>query len=268
MQRPLPNYFKRPSIKYANDCTCIKKVYINPALDKIPDVLKGLAHNDIIVLRPFEVHIGDYLKKPNGYRQKNNLFRLTWSTKSVWEKINDLTCLDSRNRCIKAYEFLMKNELSSYKSFVELRERTINNSKRFNVYDFSKNVGIECALWPNLYPTLHFCKTALSGGDNRATTKVAFMIKTFSQVSDYGTNYELLQFHYDLWLFKTISGAITTARKKYCSTARALDAKTFSSEYWKWHNYCLIDAVRQFGPPTLFITISPSEWSFPLPPWL
>ena len=26
MQRLLPNYFKRPSIKYANDCTCIKKV--------------------------------------------------------------------------------------------------------------------------------------------------------------------------------------------------------------------------------------------------
>ena len=63
MQRLLPNYFKRPSIKYANDCTCIKKVYINPALDKIPDVLKGLAHNNIIVLRPLEVHIGDYVKK-------------------------------------------------------------------------------------------------------------------------------------------------------------------------------------------------------------
>ena len=109
MQSLLPNYFKRPSIKYANDYTCIKKVHINPALDKIPDVLKGLAHNDIIVLRPFEVHIGDYVKKPNGYRQKNNLFRLRWSTKSVWKKINDLTCLDSRNRCIKAYEFLMKN---------------------------------------------------------------------------------------------------------------------------------------------------------------
>ena len=173
------------------------------------------------------------LKKPNRYKQKNNLFCLTWSTKSVREKINDLTCLDSRNRCIKAYEFLMKNELSSYKSYVELREITINNSKRFNMYDFSKNVGIECALWPNLYPTLHFCETALSGRDNRASTKVGFMIKTLSQISDYGTNYELLQFHYDLW-----------------------------------HNYGLVDAVRQLGPLTLFITISPSELSFPLPPWL
>jgi hypothetical protein len=162
----------------------------------------------------------------------------------------------------------MENELSSYKTFVELRQTAMTDSKRFNVYDFSQNVGIECALWPNLYPTLDFCETSLSGANNRASTKIAFMTKVFSQISDYGTNFELLQFHYDLWIFKTISGAITTARKKYCSPARALDAKTFSADYWKWHNYCLIDAVRQFGPPTLFLTISPSEWSFPLPPWL
>ena len=25
------------------------------------------------------------------------------------------------------------------------------------------------------------------------------MNKVFSQISDYGTNFELLQFHYDLW---------------------------------------------------------------------
>lgn len=50
------------------------------------------------------------------------------------------------------------------------------------------------------------------------------MVKTFSQISDYGTNFELLQFHYDLWLFKIISGAITTTRKKHYSPARALDA--------------------------------------------
>ena len=268
MQRLLPNYFKRPLLKFSKECTCIKNVYINPTEDKIPDVLKGLTHKEMVVLRPLTVHIGDYVKKQNGYRQKTNLFRLTWSTNSVLEKINDLTCVESRNRCIKAYDFLMQNELSSYKTYVEMRETEINESKRFNVYDFSKNVGIECALWPNLYPTIDFCETSLTGRSDRASTKAAFMVKAFSQISDYGTSFELLQFHYDLWVFKTVSGAITTARKKYCTPARALDAKTFSADYWRWHNYCLIDAVRQFGPPTLFLTISPSEWSFPLPPWL
>ena len=225
MQRLLPNYFKRPEIKFSSDCTCIKNVYVNPTEDKIPDVLKGLAQNEIIVLQPFTVHIDDYVKKPKSYRQKNNLFRLTWSRKSVLEKINDLCCLQSRNRCTKVYDFLMQNELSSYKSFVQLRETAVADSNRFNV-------GIECALWPNLYPMLDFCETSLSGRDNRASTKVAFMVKTFSQISDYATNFELLQFHYDLWVFKTISGAITTARNKYSSPARVLDAKTFSSDYW------------------------------------
>ena len=94
------------------------------------------------------------------------------------------------------------------------------------------------------------------------------MTKVFSEIADYGTSFELLQFHYDIWLFKTVSGAITTARQRSCSPATSLQAKTFSSEFWKWQLRCLIDSVKQFGFPSLFIVISPSEWSFPLPPWL
>ena len=167
-----------------------------------------------------------------------------------------------------AYNFLIANEHSAYKHFVQLRETAVSQQKRFNVCDFTKNVGIECALWPNLYPALDFCKTLLISKENRASTKVAFMTKVFSKISDYATNYELLQFHYDLWLFKTVSGAITTARKTHCSPAKSLEGKSFSSEFWKWQHRFLCDAVKQFGFPHLFITISPGVWSFPLPPWL
>ena len=44
--------------------------------------------------------------------------------------------------------------------------------------------------------------------------------------------------------------------------------ETFSVEYWKWQHRFLLDAVAQHDPPSLFLTISPYEWSFPLPPWL
>ena len=84
---------------------------------------------------------------------------------------------------------------------------------------------------------MDFCEFSLTGQDNRASTKVELMVKAFSQISDYVTNFELLQLHYNLWVFKTVSGAITTARKKYCTPSRALDAKTFSAEYWKWHSF-------------------------------
>ena len=43
---------------------------------------------------------------------------------------------------------------------------------------------------------------------------------------------------------------------------------TFSIEYWRWHHRFLQDAVQQYGYPTLFITLSPFEWTFPFPQWL
>ena len=78
----------------------------------------------------------------------------------------------------------------------------------------------------------------------------------------------LLHYHYDRWLFKTITGAINSAKQAQCSPATALEAKTFSHQYWTNQHRYLIDAARQFGFPSMFITISPFEWTFPFPPWL
>ena len=94
------------------------------------------------------------------------------------------------------------------------------------------------------------------------------MIKVNSEIADYGINHELLHFHYDLWLWQTVSGAIACARKMKCSPNKALEAKTFSTEYWRWRHRFLMDATLQFGTPSLFITISPYEWTFPFPPWI
>ena len=45
------------------------------------------------------------------------------------------------------------------------------------------------------------------------------MTKMGSSVLDYSVNYELLHYHYDRWLFKTITGAVNSAKKKHCSPA-------------------------------------------------
>ena len=55
---------------------------------------------------------------------------------------------------------------------------------------------------------------------------------------------------------------------KYCAIHALLDSKPFSPEYWKWQHRYLIYAVRQYGYPSLFITISPYEWSFTRPLWI
>ena len=172
-ERMLPNYFK------CQNCKCANKVYINPSVEKFPNVLKGLSHDEIIVLRPFNIHLGDYVKKQNGYRQKTNLFRLTWSEQTVLEKIHSLDDAEWKSRCISAYEFLMSHEESAYAKFVNLRETSFEQSKRFNTYDFTQNVGVECALWPNLYPNFSFFETSLSGQENSASSKISFMTKRF-----------------------------------------------------------------------------------------
>ena len=59
------------------------------------------------------------------------------------------------------------------------------------------------------------------------------------------------------------TGAIESAKKFACSPAKALDCKPFCAQYWQWHHRSLMDAVRQYGLPSLFITLSPYEWSMP-----
>ncbi len=83
--------------------------------------------------------------------------------------------------------------------------------------------------------------------------------------------FDPLQFDFDRWLYKTVTGAINSARinSTLADSATAfysLQDKPFSTGYWQ-HRF-LLDVVRQFGLPSLFITISPSEWSFPIPMWL
>ena len=48
---------------------------------------------------------------------------------------------------------------------------------------------------------------------------------------------------------------------------QALQDMPFSKGYWDWQHPFLIDSVQKFSFPALFITINPSEWSFPVPFW-
>ena len=144
----------------------------------------------------------------------------------------------------------------------------MRSNKKFNMYDLEMSRYVENCLWPHLYPFRRWCETAVDGSADRLSSKIAFMKKMTSCIADYALSFELLHFHYDLWLFKTVSGAVSVGRNRFCSPAKSLETKFFSSEYWKWQHRFLLDAVRQFGPPSVFLTISPYEWSFPIPPWL
>lgn len=248
-------------------CPCTKDRYIIPQFLQIPLCLRQLTKEDVIALRPFDLHSGNYQRMQHGYRVKDGFSRVSWSKKSVMEKICELND-SSRIRCLLAYRYLTTTSTSSYKHFLDIREGHISTGKEVNLYDYRENKGIECALWPHLYPVTEWCETILSGNATRKSSKVSFTFKLLSEIVDYSLDYELLQFHYDRWLFNTVSGAISSCRGTLRSPATSLDGKPFSIEYWRWQHRFLLDAVKQFGYPSVFITISPYEWTFPQAQWL
>lgn len=195
------------------------------------------------------------------------MFRVSWSEKEVTKKILQLKPHLQR-KARKAYDWLMSCPQNKHKHFVQLRAHHISIGKRFNLYNYAERSSIETALWPHLYPFYNWCETNLKGNESRLSMKVRFWHKLTSQIADYAMLYDLLQFHYDLWLWQTVSGAIASAGKMNCSPNKALEAKAFSSEFWRWQHRYLLDAVEQFGTPSLFITISPYELTFPFPPWM
>ena len=225
--------------------------------------MRNLSSTDISVLRSFQLDCGTYKREAHGYRVKTGMIKLVISEMTVEEKIANLSDMTAQQRCSNAYTFLMASNESFYSHYVNLRQLLVDDEDDLNVFNFEMTKGIECALWPNLYPYTMWCESTLSGLDSKLSGKISFMRKVFSQIMDYGMHFDLLQFHYDRSLFKVVSGAINSARFSQCSPARALDTKAFSSSYWQWQHRYLLDAVRQFGLPDVFVTISPYEWSFP-----
>ncbi len=254
-------------------CNCVTKHYRIPEAIEFPEVLTSLNWKDNKVLSPFDIDCGRYVRKEHGYRQKTGIIRLTCSEFSVEQKILNVSDLCRREKLFQAYNFLMESRESSYRKYVNKRLELIRDVKEPNTFEVFNWTGIECALWPLLYPFTNFCDTSLSGTQSRESSKMSFLFKCFSQILDYSMHFDIMQFVFDRWLFKTITGAINTSRMFSNSSSQyqmlcSLEGKPFSTQYWKWQHRYLVDAVRQFGFPSIFLTISPFEWTFTRPHWL
>ena len=189
-------------------------------------------------------------------------------TVSVEESLAALEDKHSRREYQQAYNVLMNTPTSSHKAFIDKHNEALETNDKINLYDYSAIEGIECCLWPHLYPYTDLCETTLKENESCLSSKFAFLNKVFSNILDYALTYDLLQFHYDMLIFKMVMGAISSARRMKSSPARALNAKTFSAGYWKTQHRLSVDAVRQFGYPSIFVTINPYKWTFPFPQWL
>ena len=168
----------------------------------------------------------------------------------------------------KVYDLLLLKEDSSYSRFILMHFRGERPPFLYEIFSSPLYRGVEHALWLALYHTTSLCESILEGQDNRASGKIAFMHKLLSPVHDFSIKFEILQYQYDRWLFKTITGAVNASKASGCSPNRSLENKSFSKTFRQHQNLYLIDAVRQYGYTSFFITISPYEWTFRFPPFL
>ena len=163
------------------------------------------------------------------------------------------------------FDWLMGNPASSYRKFVVMQSRGVAHIMLFQIFSAPQFHGIECALWPTLYPTTAMCESIIQGHSNRASGKESLMHKVLAPVVDYTLNFELLQYQYDCWLFRTITGAVNSLQASGCSLNVGLQQKSFSATYWQWQHMYLLDTVHQYGYPSFFLTLSPYKWTFPWP---
>ena len=254
-------------------CPCHASTYVVPQAHLIPEVLTALSWEDNIILSPLKKKCGPFQHRAHGYQCKTEVCKLVTNGQSVLETIRSLSSHSQQERCLAAYNYLITSSDSSYKDFVLLAADLLSQGKDPSIFDMFTWVGIECALWPTLFPFTSWCESALTSESTNRSSKASFLVKCFSPVIDYSMHFELLQFTFDRWVYKTITGALQSSRQFHGTVSQyqvvsALDSKPFSVGYWKWQHRYLIDAVRQFGFPTLFITISPYEWSYTHPLWL
>ena len=100
------------------------------------------------------------------------MIKLLVSHLSVEEKIQCIVDDVARVRCMNAYQFLINSADSGYPYFILLRNRLSNEDKQLNVLNINETIGIECTLWPDLYPRTDWCESAICEADPRQQQEV------------------------------------------------------------------------------------------------
>ena len=298
--------------------------YPTVSIEDIPEVLRDLPADVLWALRPLEPFTGQYVRAQHGYRVHTDMIRFWWRPSPVTEQIAQLKHREQRRRAREAYQHLMSSESSSYKKWVELHDAFRRKHKdvltgaaedmRLQLPRRAmEEEGLECAVWPHLYPRTNMCETRVrlsdvrrqekkkrrrqgsssessesnSDSDEQSTddevagprdpgdfakkqrnsAKASFLAKVLGPVIGYGSDTDLVQFVYDLWLWSSL-GSKRNALSGQIPMRLAAGGHSFTPEYWKLRHDALIDAVKQLGLPSLFITVSPYEWSFPYAQWV
>ena len=219
-------------------------------------------------------------------------------------KIADLPSGHLRKQARKARIFLMQHASSEYATFAHRHEVFLQRAENEPELDpklplrFLEEPGLECAVWPDLYFHADLCETveratdtrrlhrqpfdqqqradALSDSEDnpeeaaeepgRHSVRRSFLRKVLGPIIDYSMDYELMQFVFDLCMWSDIGSKRHALQ--HMPLRLALKQQPWTPAYWAQRHAALLDLQRQCGPPVLFKTWAPYEWSAPYHSWL
>ena len=143
---------------------CKSETLPMPTAEHVPDKLRDLDVDIVKAVRPVDIDVGVPKRADHGYRVHTAMTRL--SLEDPEDKIDEIPSASRKRKAKKAFQFLMQYDNSEYASFVKRRRRFFerhpdaDESKVKRPLRFIEEVGVECALWPDLYHHLDLCETA------------------------------------------------------------------------------------------------------------
>ena len=150
----------------------------------IPEPLRNMSDNVLWALRPLEPDVGQVACAKHGYRVHTDMIRFWWRPDTVWQQILQLDTEEERQTAVAAYQYLTTSEDSSYKKFVDMHKKflrkhrnQLDNDAEHRCLQLPRRAleeeGLECAVWPHLYPRTNMCETCIRQQDTRRQERPA-----------------------------------------------------------------------------------------------
>ena len=163
---------------------CEKGVgYPTVALHDIPEELRKLSDNALWALRPLEADVGPPAWAKHGFRVHTDMIRFWWRARPVVEQLAMLEEDEDKAAARTAYGYLMSQESSSYRKFVDMQQKFLRKYGANLEGDWDRKLqlprnaleeeGLECAVWPHLYPRTNMCETYIRKQDVRRKERAA-----------------------------------------------------------------------------------------------
>ena len=196
-----------------------------PLPSTFPPQLHNLTTDDQELLSILSKDPWKYFHAKHDYRVKTSGFSTETKSSTVMQRIEQVSCHERKRRFNSAYSFFLQCPTSHCKCFIEMQDSCYFFPKT-QFYDLFRIPYIETALWPILYFSDHLCKSSDSSHNpSKESRKRKFLWKCLSPIVDYSIDFSLLQFQFERWIYKIVSGTIDSARKYKVSPATPLDSK-------------------------------------------